>query len=308
MLMSNLLQNKVFLAIISMLTGIVLVDFYSVIIKSLGNQYSTPQLAFFRNFFALLPVVFLLFITKDLSDIFKDISKKFLFLCFLRGISFVFMQIFFYIAVINMNFATAITLTFSSPIFIVVLSMLLLKERIGFFRWSAIFIGFSGVLIIMNPRSELFSFFSIFPLLAALCWAISNIVLKFIPDDISSVKINFYSLNFSYLTSIIILLLTNDFSSVQGSTHWLLMILIGILGGVASILFSYAYRVISPSTLAPFEYLGIPSSFVLGWLFFNETPIEQLFPGVIGIVLAGFIIIWREKKLSIKTNDTKKLL
>ena len=308
MLMSNLLQNKVFLAIISMLTGIVLVDFYSVIIKSLGNQYSTPQLAFFRNFFALLPVVFLLFITKDSSDIFKDISKKFLFLCFLRGISFVFMQIFFYVAVINMNFATAITLTFSSPIFIVVLSMLLLKERIGLFRWSAIFIGFSGVLIIMNPRSEVFSFFSIFPLLAALCWAISNIVLKFIPDDVSSVKINFYSLNFSYLSSIIILLLTNDFSSVQGSIHWLLMILIGILGGVASILFSYAYRVISPSTLAPFEYLGIPSSFVLGWLFFNETPIEQLFPGVIGIVLAGFIIIWREKKLSIKTNDTKKLL
>ena len=288
--------------------GIVLVDFYSVIIKSLGNQYSTPQLAFFRNFFALLPVVFLLFVTKDLSNILKDISKKFLFLCFLRGLSFVFMQIFFYIAVINMNFATAITLTFSSPIFIVVLSMLLLKEKIGVFRWSAIFIGFSGVLIIMSPSSEVFSIYSILPLLAALCWAISNIVLKFIPDNVSSVKINFYSLNFSYLTSIIILFFTNDVSSVQSSIHWLLMILIGILGGIASILFSYAYRVISPSTLAPFEYLGIPSSFILGWLFFNETPIEQLFPGVIGIVLAGFIIIWREKKLSIQPNDTKKLL
>ena len=306
--MANLLQNKVFLAIISMLMGIVLVDFYSVIIKSLGNQYSTPQLAFFRNFFALLPVVFLLFVTKDLSNILKDISKKFLFLCFLRGLSFVFMQIFFYIAVINMNFATAITLTFSSPIFIVVLSMLLLKEKIGVFRWSAIFIGFSGVLIIMSPSSEVFSIYSIFPLLAALCWAISNIVLKFIPDNVSSVKINFYSLNFSYLTCIIILFFTNDVSSVQSSIHWLLMILIGILGGIASILFSYAYRVISPSTLAPFEYLGIPSSFILGWLFFNETPIEQLFPGVIGIVLAGFIIIWREKKLSIQPNDTKKLL
>jgi drug/metabolite transporter (DMT)-like permease len=306
--MANLLQNKVFLAIISMLMGIVLVDFYSVIIKSLGNQYSTPQLAFFRNFFALLPVVFLLFVTKDLSNILKDISKKFLFLCFLRGLSFVFMQIFFYIAVINMNFATAITLTFSSPIFIVVLSILLLKEKIGVFRWSAIFIGFSGVLIIMSPSSEVFSIYSILPLLAALCWAISNIVLKFIPDNVSSVKINFYSLNFSYLTCIIILFFTNDVSSVQSSIHWLLMILIGILGGIASILFSYAYRVISPSTLAPFEYLGIPSSFILGWLFFNETPIEQLFPGVIGIVLAGFIIIWREKKLSIQPNDTKKLL
>ena len=86
------------------------------------------------------------------------------------------------------------------------------------------------------------------------------------------------------------------------------MILVGILGGFASILFSYAYRVISPSTLAPFEYLGIPSSFILGWIFFYEAPIEQLFPGVIGIVIAGFIIIWRENKLSIKSKDPKKLL
>ena len=85
------------------------------------------------------------------------------------------------------------------------------------------------------------------------------------------------------------------------------MILIGILGGFASILFSYAYRLVSPSTLAPFEYLGIPSSFLLGWVFFSEAPISQLFPGVIGIVLAGLIIIWREKKLSIKDETSKKL-
>lgn len=206
-----------------------------------------------------------------------------------------------------MNFATATTLTFSSPIFIVVLSMLVLKEKIGLFRWSAIFIGFGGVLFIMNPTSDLFSYISILPLLAALCWAISNIVLKFIPEDISSVKINFYSINFSYIGSLIILLFSSDFSPVENSFDWLLLILIGILGGIASILFSFAYRVVSPSTLAPFEYLGIPSSFILGWIFFYEAPIEQLFPGVLGIVAAGFIIIWREKKLSIGKIVSNKI-
>ena len=287
--------------------GIIFVDFYGVIIKFIGNSYSSPQLAFFRNFFALIPIIFLFIITRDIKNIFVGISNKFLFLCFLRGISFVLMQIFYYISIINMNFATATTLTFSSPIFIVVLSMLVLKEKIGLFRWSAIFIGFGGVLLIMNPTSELFSYISILPLLAALCWATSNIVLKFIPEDISSVKINFYSINFSYIGSLIILFFSSDFSPVENSFDWLLLILIGILGGIASILFSFAYRVVSPSTLAPFEYLGIPSSFILGWIFFYEAPIEQLFPGVLGIVAAGFIIIWREKILSIGKIVSNKI-
>ena len=72
------------------------------------------------------------------------------------------------------------------------------------------------------------------------------------------------------------------------------MILTGILGGTATILFIYAYRLVSVSKLASFEYFGIPSSFILGWVFFNEAPINQLFPGVIVIVLAGLNIIWRD--------------
>ena len=125
-----------------MLLGIVFVDFYGVIVKFLGNKYPSPQLSFFRNFFALLPIIFLLLVTKSFPDLFTKISRKFIFLCFLRGISFVLMQIFYYIAIINMNFATATTLTFSSPIFIVILSMIILREKIGFFRYFAIFAKF----------------------------------------------------------------------------------------------------------------------------------------------------------------------
>ena len=51
-----------------------------------------------------------------------------------------------------------------------------------------------------------------------------------------------------------------------------------------------------PSNLDPFEYIGIPTSFLLGWIFFSEAPFDQLFPGVLFIVSAGFLIIWRERK------------
>ena len=78
----------------------------------------------------------------------------------------------------------------------------------------------------------------------------------------------------------------------------------GVLGGTAAILFIYSYRLISASKIASFEYLGIPSSFILGWIFFNEAPWSQLFPGVIVIIFAGMIIIWRDniKNKSIEGN------
>ena len=85
------------------------------------------------------------------------------------------------------------------------------------------------------------------------------------------------------------------------------MTLTGILGGTAAILFIYSYRLISASKMASFEYLGIPSSFVLGWIFFKEAPWEQLFPGVIAIVFAGMIIIWRDKKKKKTLKVSKKV-
>ena len=78
-------------------------------------------------------------------------------------------------------------------------------------------------------------------------------------------------------------------------------------GGCASIFFISAYKLFKPSILGPFEYLGMPSAFFMGWIFFSETPINDLFPGVLFIILAGLIIIWREKTLSVEQNQSKKI-
>jgi len=298
--------GKIYIAIGSMLLGILFVDSYGAIVKSLGDSYSTIQLTVFRNTFAIIPLLLLFLFSKENLNVFKDLSKKFIFLCFIRGICFTAMHLFYFIAITNMNFATASTLTFSAPFFIAILSIFFLGEKIGLYRWSAIIIGFLGVIMIMRPTTDLFSLYSIFPILVAFCWALAMIVLKFIPDYCSTAKIQFYSLIFSILGSLALFIFTSGHSEIKNYDHFLLMVLTGILGGTAAILFIYAYRLVTPSKLASFEYLGIPSSFVLGWIFFNEAPLNQLFPGVVGIVLAGMIIIWRESKLQKISEGSKK--
>ena len=193
-------------------------------------------------------------------------------------------------------------LTFSSPFFIVILSFIFLYDKVGIYRWSAIFIGFFGVVLIVQPGSDIFSFYSIFPILTAIAWAFTVIILKFIPDGHSTAKIQLYTLIFNVIGGVILFFITTGHTEIKGTQDFFLMTLTGILGGTAAILFIYAYRLISASKMASFEYFGIPSSFILGWLFFNEAPWEQLFPGVFVIVFAGMIIIWRDK---IKTKSTK---
>jgi drug/metabolite transporter (DMT)-like permease len=193
-------------------------------------------------------------------------------------------------------------LTFSSPFFIVILSIIFLKDKVGIYRWSAIFIGFFGVVLIMQPTSDIFNYYSIFPILTAIAWAFTVIILKFIPQGHSTAKIQLYTLIFNVTGAVILFLITTGHTEIKSTQDFLLMILTGILGGTAAILFIYAYRLISASKMASFEYFGIPSSFVLGWLFFNEAPWEQLFPGVFVIVFAGMIIIWRDK---VKQKSTK---
>ena len=297
--------KKTYLAVTTMLMAILCVDLYMVVIKFLGNEYSVIQLAVFRNIAGVIPLILLILFTKEYFTIFKNLNKIFITLSFFRGLGFLAMNIFIFISVINLEFATAMTLTFSSPFFIVIFSIFFLKDIIGIYRWSAIFIGFFGVVLIMKPTSDIFNFYSIFPILTAIAWAMTVIILKFIPEGHSTAKIQLFTLIFNVIGGVILYFITSGHVEIKSVEDFFLMTLTGILGGTAAILFIYSYRLISASKMASFEYLGIPSSFVLGGIFFAEAPCEQLFPGVIAIVLAGMIIIWRDKvkQKSIKGNN-----
>ena len=299
--------KKTYLAIVTMLLAILCVDMYMVVIKFLGNEYTVIQLAVFRNIAGVIPLFILILFTKEYISVFRNLNNKFIVLSFFRGLAFLSMNIFIFISVINLEFATAMVLTFSSPFFIVILSIIFLKDKVGIYRWSAIFIGFFGVVLIVQPGSDIFSFYSIFPILTAIAWALSVIILKFIPDGHSTAKIQLYTLIFNVIGGVVLFLLTTGHAEIKSTQEFFLMTLTGILGGTAAILFIYSYRLISASKMASFEYFGIPSSFVLGWLFFNEAPWEQLFPGVFVIVFAGMIIIWRDKVKQKKTKVSREI-
>ncbi len=299
--------KKTYLAIVTMLLAILCVDMYMVVIKFLGNEYTVIQLAVFRNIAGVIPLFILILFTKEYISVFRNLNNKFIVLSFFRGLAFLSMNIFIFISVINLEFATAMVLTFSSPFFIVILSIIFLKDKVGIYRWSAIFIGFFGVVLIVQPGSDIFSFYSIFPILTAIAWALSVIILKFIPDGHSTAKIQLYTLIFNVIGGVVLFLLTTGHVEIKSTQDFFLMTLTGILGGTAAILFIYSYRLISASKMASFEYFGIPSSFVLGWLFFNEAPWEQLFPGVFVIVFAGMIIIWRDKVKQKKTKVSREI-
>ncbi len=296
--------KKTYLAIATMLLAILCIDLYMVIIKFLGDEYSIIQLTLFRNVAAIIPLLLLILFTNEFSTIFKNIGNKFLMLSCLRGICFLSMNVFIFISVVNLEFATAMTLTFSSPFFIVILSIILLSEKIGIYRWSAVIIGFVGVVMIMKPTSEIFSLYSIFPILTAIAWAFTVIILKFIQGNHSTAKIQLYTLIFNVIGGLILFFVTTGHVEIKNFKDFILMTMTGVLGGTAAILFIYSYRLISASKIASFEYLGIPSSFILGWIFFNEAPWSQLFPGVIVIIFAGMIIIWRDniKNKSLEGN------
>ena len=296
--------KKTYLAIATMLLAILCIDLYMVIIKFLGDEYSIIQLTLFRNVAAIIPLILLILFTNEFSTIFKNLGNKFLILSCLRGICFLSMNVFIFISVVNLEFATAMTLTFSSPFFIVILSIILLSEKIGIYRWSAVIIGFVGVVMIMKPTSEIFSLYSIFPILTAIAWAFTVIILKFIQGNHSTAKIQLYTLIFNVIGGLTLFFVTTGHVEIKDFKDFILMTMTGVLGGTAAILFIYSYRLISASKIASFEYLGIPSSFILGWIFFNEAPWSQLFPGVIVIIFAGMIIIWRDniKKTSIEGN------
>ena len=296
--------KKTYLAISLMLLAILCVDSYMVVIKFLGDDYSIIQLTVFRNVSAIIPLFLLLFFTKEYFTVFKEVDQKFIVLSFIRGICFLAMNVFIFISVVNLQFATAMTLTFSSPFFIVILSIILLQDKVGIYRWSAVIIGFLGVVMIMRPTSDIFNFYSIFPILTAIAWAASVVVLKFIHKKHTTAKIQLYTLIFNVIGGFVLFFITTGHVEIASTRDFFLMTMTGILGGTAAILFIYSYRLISASKIASFEYLGIPSSFILGWIFFNEAPWEQLFPGVLVIIFAGMIIIWRDnvKQKALKVN------
>jgi drug/metabolite transporter (DMT)-like permease len=286
-------------AVFFILLAILLFDIQGAIIKYMGDDYSVQQLAAFRNIFGLIPSCLVLLLSREWHGGGRVLKIRQWRLAFIRGFYVAGAQFCFYLSIVNMELATATTLTFIGPIFITILSVILLRHRVGSWRWLAVFTGFVGVILIVRPGTEVFTSYAILPILASFGYSLSVITVRLLDNKIPTATLNLYSSVGALFGSSLILIFTSGYSSVASLEDWLWLISMGTVGGFAVLCLVHAYRLTKPGNLSPFEYFGIPFSFILGWWFFNETPFGRLFPGVIFVVAGGLIIAWREHRQSV---------
>ena len=261
----------------------------SVCIKATGDHIPLFQVVFFRNFFALLPLIFFIYFLnlnfRSINNYKLHIARAFI------GITA--MSLFFisirYVPLVEMQ-----TISYSSVFFISILSIFFLGEKIGYRRIIAIFIGFIGVLIILKPSTELFSNYSVLPLIASLFLSMAVIVLKKIlltNNNILSVWV------FTVLCTIISLFFYNENWVWPNNLDMSFMVASGILGFIAQICLTKSFQLADASILAPIDFSSVIWSFSLGYIFFGELISSDVLIGGLIIITSVGYIFYRERVL-----------
>ena len=267
------------------------------VIKHLGDAYPAQQLSLLRNIFGLVPSVFLLYFSTAWRESGRTIFIKQWKLGLFRGLLIATAQFCFYLSLRHMEFATVSTLALAGPLFVSLLSAPVLKQHVGVVRWFAVFIGLFGVLLIIKPRGEFFVWYSILPLCSAFFYASTSVTASLFKDSVTTPLVNMYTLMGALISSLMFVIITDGFVEVENTFDWIWLAGMGVSGGLGVYFWVSAYRLTEPSNLSPFQYFGIPISFVIGWFFFDEAPFSKLFPGVILIIAGGCLVIWHERSL-----------
>jgi len=274
--------------------GVLLFSIMIVMIKFASLHFDALQIAAVRN--TVGAVIIFLLLARQLN--FRVPPKAFATrqwpLGLARGLSVSVAQLAFFYAVTQIEIATVQTIAYATPLFVTALSVPLLKDRVGVWRWSAVGIGFVGVILVLQPFGQGFRWVMVLPLFAALCYGTNLVTVRLFDRDVKTLLINNYSSWSAVLFSLVFVLFFSDSDWQAPVEAWWPLAGVGICGGLGIYFISAGYREVEPSKVAPFDYFGLVYAMLFGWLIFGETPFDRLFPGVLLIVGAGLLIVWRE--------------
>ncbi|MEO9821753.1 MAG: DMT family transporter [Paracoccaceae bacterium] len=288
-------KDNVWLAIALSLLALTLFDAMGLVIKLLSPRYSSAELTAWRNLFGLIPSTLALCFSSGWQRQGRPLRMRQWKLALTRGMIVVLAQLCFYTSLSVLAFATASALSYANALFMTALAVPLLGERVGAVRWSAVLVGFAGVVLIMQPGSDSFSIHALLPVGAALFYALMGVSARMIDEDVPTPLLNLYSNAASSVCAFVMALGFGGFTPLHNLTDLAWIAAMGGFGGVAVLCLVVAFRMTEQSNLAPFSYFGIPIAFVLGWIFFDEAPWSDLFPGALLIIVGGLLIVWRER-------------
>ena len=277
------------------------------LVKALSDTIPAGQAVFFRSAFAI-PVLFAwLLMQGELAGAVSVKSKR---AHVWRG--------FVGTAAMGLNFTAAgflplpeiTAIGFTTPLLIVVFASVMLGERVGVYRISAVLVGLIGVLIIVEPRltfaldpaQDAMMLGVILAITAAACAALAQIQIRKMVQVERTSAIIFY---FCITASVFSL-------STVGTWVWpslpqfLILILIGVLGGVGQIMLTTAYRYAPASVIAPFDYTAMIFALGIGYFAFAELPSAQMILGAGIVIAAGVFVILREARLGLRRGQARR--
>jgi drug/metabolite transporter (DMT)-like permease len=296
--------------ILCLCAGIAVFSIQDVVIKLVSGEYPVHEALIIRSLTAL-PLLLLL-VAFDGGLVTLNSRRPWLLIG--RGALNFTAYTAYYLGLAALPIATCVALFFTAPLFITLLSVAALGERVGPRRWTAVVVGFLGVVVMVRPGSDIFEWASLLPVAAALAYGSSQIIARRVGGTERAGTMTFYS-NAMFLVggSIMALILgPGNFASeehkslafllrgwsVPTPTDFLLLVSCGVVAAAGLALLTQAYRVAQANVVAPFEYTALVWGVLYGWLVWNELPEPWTWAGIAIIVAAGIYVLYRERTVA----------
>lgn len=276
----------------------------SALVRWVSEAAPVGQIVFFRSAFAIVPVVAIYAWRRELAAAVRTARPMGHVTRGLIGIAGMFLS---FASLARLPLAEATAIGFAAPLITVVLAALVLKERVRKYRWTAVGVGFLGVLTMLSPHLNLAQAAAthgpealigvICAVTAAVASAGSTIQTRRLTGSETNSAIVFY---FSLISAIGGLATLPFGWAALTANQYAALVAVGLLGGIGHLLLTESFRLAPASVVAPFDYTSILWAFILGYAVFGEVPLPVVFAGAGIVTLAGLFVIFRERQLGLE--------
>lgn len=288
--MSARYSRTTLIAMLYMATGVFIFCVLDALTKRLTEQYDTWQIIFLSR--VVTTILILSLVMRQHRSI-QPLKSDHLKTHILRSLLVIATTWTFFECLRYIALADAIAIAFAAPLFMTALSGPLLKEKVGWRRWSAVLIGFVGVLIAVRPGAEGISYGTFLALCAAASYALLQLWLRPLAGRESSHNIIFYTTFFSGSMAMPFALYYWETPDLTG---WLIVLAQGCCSTLGQTCMIRAFRQGEASMLAPFEYTALIWAGLMGYIFWDETPTTQVLIGAALIIVCAIYIAHREAR------------
>ena len=283
-----LTQNQI--GVLYMVGSVICFSIMDICVKWL-DYYPVGQVLFLRFFIGFIPIFFIIPKEKLLS--FYKTSRPGLHA--FRAITGALAIIALFVGLRELPLADVVSLTFGGPIFVTVASIFFLSEKVGIKRWSAVFLGFIGMLLIVQPAFIDLNFYYLTPIIFCIFFACVAISVRSLSKTEANYTIAFY---FTFLCTL--LGLGSIFFvewKLPSLLDFLIFIIMGLCGSIANLLLTQSYRLAEASLVTPIKYLSLLFAIIFGFVIWSEIPKVLTLVGAALVIISSLIIFVRETKL-----------